>query len=348
MAYSIVPGFSSAKSASSDATLVDGPKWNASRVLSGGVKGDVLVYDTTQATNLNAVADVATGSVFVSGGIGALPAWSASPTLTNISVGNGSAGTPAVKIGLNSGFFGAGSLVQICLAGAEFFAYDGSATLNQFTFEGSTLAFSSGSGVRGDSADIYISRSASGVLKFGNSITVYDNVVDLGSSSNRLKSAYIGTALIVGTTPALTGAIRLPSASVVAFRNNANGSNLTVLTTNAADQVLLGDSATDIIVGNGGGTTRVMFSGTTSSFPALKRSGAVLQHRLADDTDYCQTDALLFKLGKIYTVATLPAGSEGMISGVSDALAPVFLGALTGGGAIHTPVYYNGSAWVAF
>lgn len=49
----------------------------------------------------------------------------------------------------------------------------------------------------------------------------------------------------------------------------------------------------------------------------------------------------------VYTVATLPAGAEGAIAAVSDAIAPVFLGVLTGGGTVHTPVYYNGTAWVA-
>jgi hypothetical protein len=48
-----------------------------------------------------------------------------------------------------------------------------------------------------------------------------------------------------------------------------------------------------------------------------------------------------------YTVATLPAGTEGMIAYVADAVAPTYLGALTGGGAVKCPVFYNGSAWVS-
>lgn len=52
----------------------------------------------------------------------------------------------------------------------------------------------------------------------------------------------------------------------------------------------------------------------------------------------------------VLTVATLPAcgaAISGAISSVSDATAPTFLGALTGGGSVHTPVYCNGTAWVA-
>ena len=48
-----------------------------------------------------------------------------------------------------------------------------------------------------------------------------------------------------------------------------------------------------------------------------------------------------------YTVATLPAGSIGMEAYVTDAVAPTYLGTLTGGGTVVTPVFYNGTAWVA-
>ena len=47
------------------------------------------------------------------------------------------------------------------------------------------------------------------------------------------------------------------------------------------------------------------------------------------------------------TVAALPTGSAGLMYIVTDAAAPTYLGALTGGGATVTPVMYNGSAWVS-
>jgi hypothetical protein len=50
---------------------------------------------------------------------------------------------------------------------------------------------------------------------------------------------------------------------------------------------------------------------------------------------------------KGYTVATLPAGVAGDTAYVTDALAPTFLTAIVGGGAIVTPVFYNGANWVA-
>lgn len=50
---------------------------------------------------------------------------------------------------------------------------------------------------------------------------------------------------------------------------------------------------------------------------------------------------------KNYTVATLPAGTQGDTAFVTDALAPTYLAALVGGGAVVTPAFHNGTAWVA-
>lgn len=49
---------------------------------------------------------------------------------------------------------------------------------------------------------------------------------------------------------------------------------------------------------------------------------------------------------KGYTVATLPAGTVGDTAYVTDALAPTFLATVVGGGAVVTPVFYNGTNWV--
>lgn len=49
-----------------------------------------------------------------------------------------------------------------------------------------------------------------------------------------------------------------------------------------------------------------------------------------------------------YTVAGLPAGVIGEVAYVTDALAPAFLTAVVGGGAIVAPVFYNGTNWVAY
>ena len=51
---------------------------------------------------------------------------------------------------------------------------------------------------------------------------------------------------------------------------------------------------------------------------------------------------------KGYTVATLPAGTQGDTAFVTDALAPTFLAAVVGGGTVVTPVFYDGTNWTAY
>ncbi len=47
-----------------------------------------------------------------------------------------------------------------------------------------------------------------------------------------------------------------------------------------------------------------------------------------------------------YTVATLPAGTVSMTAYVTDALSPVSLATVVGGGAQIVPVFYNGTNWI--
>jgi hypothetical protein len=50
---------------------------------------------------------------------------------------------------------------------------------------------------------------------------------------------------------------------------------------------------------------------------------------------------------KSFTVATLPAGTQGDLAYCTDLTAPTYLGALVGGGAVKALVFFNGSAWVS-
>jgi hypothetical protein len=59
------------------------------------------------------------------------------------------------------------------------------------------------------------------------------------------------------------------------------------------------------------------------------------------------TAAVPIKLQE-YTVAGLPTGSVGDIAYVTDALAPAFITTVVGGGATVTPVFYNGTNWIAY
>jgi len=49
----------------------------------------------------------------------------------------------------------------------------------------------------------------------------------------------------------------------------------------------------------------------------------------------------------VFTVATLPTPTGTAYATVSDALAPTYMATVVGGGSVVTPVFYNGSTWVA-
>jgi len=64
-----------------------------------------------------------------------------------------------------------------------------------------------------------------------------------------------------------------------------------------------------------------------------------------DGANKLQVDGSV-KMG-VYTVATLPTGVIGSYATVTDALAPAYLTAVVGGGAVVCPVFYNGTTWVS-
>jgi hypothetical protein len=90
----------------------------------------------------------------------------------------------------------------------------------------------------------------------------------------------------------------------------------------------------------------VLFFETNAAERARITSGGELLVGLASATGV----ALLQVSGPIrttgYTVATLPAGTVGMRTYVTDALAPAFGVAVAGSGAVTIPVFYDGANWI--
>jgi len=114
------------------------------------------------------------------------------------------------------------------------------------------------------------------------------------------------------------------------IRSDANG-NLTLLNNAANDFGLL------------------KFGGTTSAFPAFKRSTTLLQTRLADDSAYAPFEANTLRTATAYTVGTLPAaGTAGLRAYVTDANATFTAGigaVVAAGGANVVPVFDDGVNW---
>ena len=114
--------------------------------------------------------------------------------------------------------------------------------------------------------------------------------------------------------------------SVVAGTSNTAGQNFTINGSQSTGSGIGGSIIFQTAAANSGG-------------------GATVQNTLA--TAMVIDSVKTVRLGTGYTVATLPAaGTAGRRTYVTDALAPVYLGTLTGGGAVVCPVFDNGTAWV--
>jgi hypothetical protein len=133
-----------------------------------------------------------------------------------------------------------------------------------------------------------------------------------------------------------SGAIRINNLSGTGTRTvvaDASG-NLSAAALNNADQISL--SAV-----SGNADYAVIMSGLTGSYNLLNYAALTFNP---------STKRLIpsgpIKL-KNYTVATLPTGQQGDTAYVTDALTPAFLVTVVGGGSVITPVFYNGTNWVA-
>lgn len=105
-------------------------------------------------------------------------------------------------------------------------------------------------------------------------------------------------------------------------------------------------------------TDRIFNIGNGTSGGALSNAFTILKNGLA--TLPSVTNALIEAettgkavvtkeyVNRVYTVATLPTPTSNVAyATVSDALAPSYMATVVGGGAVVTPVFYNGTNWVA-
>lgn len=101
--------------------------------------------------------------------------------------------------------------------------------------------------------------------------------------------------------------------------------------------------ASIISAGTSSGTALNM-TGDTSGTLVLATNGSTTA--LTIDTSQNATFTGLVNM-KVYTVSTLPAaGTAGRRAFVNNALTPVALSAVVGGGALTVPVFDNGTTWI--
>ena len=122
-----------------------------------------------------------------------------------------------------------------------------------------------------------------------------DNTYDIGASgANRPRNLFVANTVTAGIGYITANNAYFAWTGRSVMRSYGDG---TIALTNAAE--------TDF--------TRLQFGGTTSSFPAIKRSGAAFDFRLADDSGYCSIAAGSLGLSNamsIYGASAIPAGGS--------------------------------------
>ncbi len=152
--------------------------------------------------------------------------------------------------------------------------------------------------LRDDAANVIGQRNAANAQTFN----IY-NTFTSATNHERLRLAWASNVAIIGTEKGSGGgtarALELQTDGVTRLTIGAAGGLTTFgdFTLPAANRVRFGSGGTRIAGASDGllrisnaaenDFDRLQFGGTTTSFPALKRSSTVLQARLANDSDFC-------------------------------------------------------------
>lgn len=128
--------------------------------------------------------------------------------------------------------------------------------------------------------------------------------------------------------------------------NNSAG-NAFFVTNNSTGRGLRIDNTS----GGAGGTAMLIDNSTGATGKPFQYTKNSVERAFLNDAGTFSAQTLVAAAGTIrlfgYTVATLPAGTIGDTAYVTDATAPTFGTAVTGGGAVVIPVFYNGTTWIA-
>lgn len=172
-----------------------------------------------------------------------------------------------------------------------------------------------------------------------------------GGGVSSVAASFTGGLISVGGSPITSsGTLALTvagtSGGVTCFNSSSTWTSSAALTSNA------------FVLGGGAGacpstpTTGFYVSGSTFKYDSSDSSLAGFNFQgtyiaVSSNRDFSAriyfTSPML-----VGDLPTCNGGAEGKLATVTDAVAAVFLTAVTGSGSVHTPVYCNGTNWVAF
>jgi hypothetical protein len=255
-----------------DATKVQPSNWNDYHVYSGGNNGSILLRDTSDVTYGGSwLQSVAVGQVLVSAGVGSLPAYSATPTVTSLTAptligGTGTTQTLTLKPTTGVGATGADIVFAVGNNGAT-----------------EALRILNSGAVRFPNNVYFAGRNAANSADVNMFKVNASDQIDVGAVMNTA-AVNVGGALTTTGANSITssGSVSAAAAGYLNWTGRAR-------TYSPLDGV--------IVLGNNADTgfTRLNFGGTSSSFPALTRNAAVLETKLADNSAYASHAALLFQ-----------------------------------------------------
>jgi len=159
-----------------------------------------------------------------------------------------------------------------------------------------------------------------------------------------------GTGYTLKTLTAGTGISVTNSPSAISIANSGVLSNIAgagISVSGATGNVTITSTAVTSVSGTGT-VNGITLTGTVTSTGNLTLGGTLSGVDLTTQVSNILPVANGGTgTGVAYTVATLPAaGVQGRRAWVTDALAPVFLAAPVGAGAVVCPVFDNGTTWV--
>lgn len=267
---------------------------------------------------------------------------------------NGAA-APAINLGVSSGLLRSYGLPSVCCGGLYWKADDGAAQKNVAQIS-AALAATATSGSIPTQLLFYTTSIDATSATLKGKLDTYGRLILNSTGNIPAIAGYYPRLYTTTDTGASIGSVRYTDDTYGAMvvlgksRSNIDGTNT---------QITSGDELGRFVFAGADGTTipagamiKAVSTGTigTNQIPAqiimqTATSGGTLANAIKIDADQSVT---LYApiISKGYTVATLPAGVTGARAHVTDAVACTFMGALTGGGAVVCPVFYNGSAWV--
>jgi hypothetical protein len=148
----------------------------------------------------------------------------------------------------------------------------------------------------------------------GHLLAVTDNTYDIGAAgATRPRNLYVGTSAIIGSSLISSTGIRAPATGYHFWEGRAT-------MTSPADGVIRLTDTAETSFG------RLQFGGTTASFPALKRNGAAIDVRLADDSAFAMLAAEYLSITDGITAPGAVAGRARLYVDIADGDLKVIFG----------------------